>query len=280
MSHTCTAYLHCNVRSLGPVSYTLKNAHHKRTWAQPSGSVYSPSSQGQRTWADRTPHLAHIGAALNAAAQRRREINWRRGDRLLFMGHGAGLSGSGSLCVLLLARGGVWHCGTGRAPPRRVCQRVFLRPAHLRGRHRHLPQPHLVGVLVFWEHRSAPVRAGGWCGVTEKEKGRTWGHQRRREAPLQPRVHRHPKLVPQERRTVPYGPHAQVSLGATRVTAGAGDRSHGNDGQYHTDCYLLNSRLWRRDAPHRYRDVTCIVTGVQVRPGSQCGAHRPSYCSE
>lgn len=133
--------------------------------------------------------------------------------------YGASLRGSGSLRVLFLACHRFWRRGIGHPTHRSVCERVFLRLAHLRGRHCHLPQPHLVGVLVLWQHRGAAGGAGGWCRVAEEEQGRSACDQRRGHPPLRPLVERHQELIPQGRKTHrrPRESCAEVNCGATGV---------------------------------------------------------------
>lgn len=64
--------------------------------------------------------------------------------------YGPGVPGPGSLYLLFLGCGGLWHGGPVSPSHRGLCHRLFLRLTHLRGCHYHLPQSHLVGLLVLW----------------------------------------------------------------------------------------------------------------------------------
>lgn len=72
---------------------------------------------------------------------------------------------AGPLRGRFLAGAGLRRAGAGGAAGRRVRRRVLLRPAHLRGRHRHLPQPRLVGVLVRGQPGGAARGAAGRRGA-------------------------------------------------------------------------------------------------------------------
>ncbi|XP_040430963.1 translation initiation factor IF-2-like [Cygnus olor] len=72
---------------------------------------------------------------------------------------------AGPLRGRLLAGAGLRRAGPGGAAGWGVRRRVLRRPAHLRGRHRHLPQPHLVGVLVRGQLRGASGGAARRRGV-------------------------------------------------------------------------------------------------------------------
>lgn len=89
--------------------------------------------------------------------------------------HGDQLHRSGPLQVPLLVRSGPHRT-------RRYCHDggdvrgdLNPRPLSLRGGHRHLPQPHLVGVLVRRQHRRAARGAGGRRGSDQAEEPRTGG---------------------------------------------------------------------------------------------------------
>lgn len=116
-----------------------------------------PSGVGGAAWASpqvrgRVPHLPAGGRARPGPALRwappSPPLRCARPEAAVApLPHG-GPGRAGPLRGRLLAGAGLRRAGAGGAAGRRVRRRVLLRPAHLRGRHRHLPQPRLVGVLV------------------------------------------------------------------------------------------------------------------------------------
>lgn len=218
-------------------------------------------------------HLLHLPADLKLDAARLRRCG---GERLLLPEtshlrsarrsacYGARVPGPGSLYLLLLGRGGLWHGGPVGASHRGVLHRLFLRLAHLRGCHYHLPQSHLVGLLVLWEHRSACGGAQGWCGLAEEEQEPKPSDGRRGgcEALLHPRVQRPQELVQQRkgvRRARPSS--AQVSRGDPGgPPGGTGGRCYGSDGSAwrFLSIGLLGGGRWHTDATHHNRNVTYI----------------------
>lgn len=124
-------------------------------WASPQRGGRVPHLPG---WEGAARPCPQVGAALASP-----QVRAARG------GGGAAPDGgpgrAGPLCGRLLAGAGLRRGGAGGAAGGRVRRRVLLRPAHLRGRHRHLPQPGLVGVLVRGQPGGAARRAAGRRGA-------------------------------------------------------------------------------------------------------------------
>lgn len=125
------------------VCSVLLRAPSSRPWLSGGGARRGQFSEGRGPTNTGAAGGGAASASLSGAGGPRR----RRGVVPSLSHHGSPRR-SGPLCGCLLAGTGIRRGRFGGAAGRCVRRRVLRWFTNLRGRHRHLPQPHLVGVLV------------------------------------------------------------------------------------------------------------------------------------